>query len=66
MTLSAPVELPAITAEPKHKSITKLVVATSIGNALEWFDISADHHPAVRPGVNRLATGRMGRFRVTK
>ena len=47
MTLSAPVELPVISAEPKHKSITKLVVATSIGNALEWFDISVYAYFAV-------------------
>ena len=47
MTLSAPVELPAISAEPKQKSITKLVVATSIGNALEWFDISVYAYFAV-------------------
>src|ERR1700732_2418659 len=40
MTLSAPVELPGmLQAGPKEKSITRLVVAVSIGNALEWYDI---------------------------
>ncbi len=39
MTLSTPVELPAAsTAAPKN--ITRLIVATSIGNALEWYDIA--------------------------
>jgi len=47
MTLAAPVELPALSAEPKTKNITRLVVATSIGNALEWFDISVYAYFAV-------------------
>ena len=47
MTLSAPIELPAISAEPKQRNIAKLVVATSIGNALEWFDISVYAYFAV-------------------
>src|ERR1700729_3464909 len=46
MTLSAPVELPVTSQagpqqSPKQKSFTKLVVAVSIGNALEWYDISS-------------------------
>src|ERR1700733_2424165 len=42
MTLSAPVELPAISqAVPKKKGFRKLIVAVAIGNALEWYDISA-------------------------
>jgi MHS family proline/betaine transporter-like MFS transporter len=41
MTLSAPVELPASSpANPRQQNIARLIVATSIGNALEWFDIS--------------------------
>jgi MHS family proline/betaine transporter-like MFS transporter len=41
MTLSAPVELPGMSqAGPKGKDITRLIVATSIGNALEWYDIA--------------------------
>src|SRR3954447_482824 len=48
MTISAPVELPvAATAVPKQGNIIKLVVATSIGNALEWFDISVYAYFAV-------------------
>ena len=47
MTLSAPVELPATATVPQERSITKLVVATSIGNALEWFDISVYAYFAV-------------------
>jgi MHS family proline/betaine transporter-like MFS transporter len=42
MTLSAPVELPGMSqAGPKEKKLTKLIVAVSIGNALEWYDISS-------------------------
>src|SRR5476649_1358719 len=42
MTLSAPVELPQMSqAGPKEKSFTKLIVAVSVGNALEWYDISS-------------------------
>jgi MHS family proline/betaine transporter-like MFS transporter len=48
MTLSAPVELPGVSpAEPKRKDITGLVVATSIGNALEWYDIAVYGYFAV-------------------
>src|SRR5215510_2131794 len=32
---------------PRGKNITKLVVATSLGNALEWFDISVYAYFAV-------------------
>jgi MHS family proline/betaine transporter-like MFS transporter len=42
MTLSAPVELPGISqATPKEKDLRKLIVAVSVGNALEWYDISS-------------------------
>jgi MFS transporter, MHS family, proline/betaine transporter len=42
MSLSAPVELPAVLqADPKQKSFGKLIAAVSIGNALEWYDISS-------------------------
>jgi MHS family proline/betaine transporter-like MFS transporter len=42
MTLSAPVELPATSqAVPKKTGFRKLIVAVAIGNALEWYDISA-------------------------
>src|SRR5229473_156983 len=34
-------------AGPKEKSITKLIVAVSIGNALEWYDISSYGYFAV-------------------
>src|ERR1700720_2135157 len=44
MTLSAPVTLPEVSRE---KSFTRLVVAVSIGNALEWYDISAYGYFAV-------------------
>jgi MHS family proline/betaine transporter-like MFS transporter len=48
MTLSAPVELPATSqAGPKDKGLTKLIVAVSIGNALEWYDISSYGYFAV-------------------
>jgi MFS transporter, MHS family, proline/betaine transporter len=41
MTVLAPVELTGITqVRPGKKNITKLIVATSIGNALEWYDIT--------------------------
>jgi MHS family proline/betaine transporter-like MFS transporter len=39
MALSAQAETSEL-ASLQHKNITKLVVATSLGNALEWFDIS--------------------------
>ena len=48
MTVSAPVELPGMSqADPQRKSLTKLIVATSIGNALEWYDISVYGYFAV-------------------
>src|ERR1700722_11141890 len=48
MTLSAPVELPGISkADPKEKGLTKLIVAVSVGNALEWYDISSYGYFAV-------------------
>src|SRR5580698_6643755 len=52
MTLSAPVELPQMSQadpreSPKQKSLTKLIVAVSIGNALEWYDISSYGYFAV-------------------
>jgi len=41
MTLSAPAGSPAaFPAEARNKPIAKLVIATSIGNALEWYDIA--------------------------
>ena len=41
MTLSASAGLPAaFPAEARNKPIAKLVIATSIGNALEWYDIA--------------------------
>src|ERR1700679_1284316 len=48
MTLSAPVELPQMSqADPKEKSFAKLIAAVSIGNALEWYDISSYGYFAV-------------------
>jgi MHS family proline/betaine transporter-like MFS transporter len=48
MTVSAPVELPGISqAGPDEKNITRLIAAVSIGNALEWFDISSYGYFAV-------------------
>jgi len=48
MTLAPPVELPGISqAGPAQQSITRLVVATSIGNALEWYDIAVYGYFAV-------------------
>jgi MHS family proline/betaine transporter-like MFS transporter len=44
MALSAPVTLPEASQE---KSFTRLVVAVSIGNALEWYDISSYGYFAV-------------------
>jgi MFS transporter, MHS family, proline/betaine transporter len=42
MTLSAPAALPGLSQSvPQRKGLTKLIVATSIGNALEWYDISS-------------------------
>ena len=40
MTVSAPAELPATSQASSEKDITRLIVATSIGNALEWYDIA--------------------------
>ncbi len=46
MTISAPAEgMPQIA--PEKKNVVKLVVATSLGNALEWFDISVYAYFAV-------------------
>jgi MFS transporter, MHS family, proline/betaine transporter len=39
MSASVPVEAEAAAATGE-KSITRLIVATSIGNALEWYDIT--------------------------
>lgn len=48
MALSAPAASPAVLpAQPPRKSIAKLVVATSIGNALEWYDIAVYGYFAV-------------------
>jgi MHS family proline/betaine transporter-like MFS transporter len=44
MTLTAPVTLPEVSRE---KSFIRLVVAVSIGNALEWYDISSYGYFAV-------------------
>jgi MHS family proline/betaine transporter-like MFS transporter len=41
MTLSAPATLHEAAPAAQHKNITRLIVATSVGNALEWFDISS-------------------------
>src|ERR1700688_2963477 len=42
MTVSAPAELPELSqAIPQRQGLTKVIVATSIGNALEWYDISS-------------------------
>jgi MFS transporter, MHS family, proline/betaine transporter len=41
MNVSAPVELSGTSqAGSKQKDVTRLIVATSIGNALEWYDIA--------------------------
>ena len=48
MTVSAPVELPGMSrAGSEQKDITRLIVATSIGNALEWYDIAVYGYFAV-------------------
>src|ERR1700733_1737559 len=48
MTLSAPVELPGMSKTGRQeKSFTRLIVAVSIGNALEWYDISSYGYFAV-------------------
>jgi MHS family proline/betaine transporter-like MFS transporter len=40
MSVLAPAELSGATKAGGEKSITRLIVATSIGNALEWYDIT--------------------------
>ena len=40
MTVSASAELSEATKAGGEKNITKLIVATSVGNALEWYDIT--------------------------
>src|ERR1700709_729329 len=41
MTISAPVDASALSqADSVKKNVTRLIVATSIGNALEWYDIT--------------------------
>jgi MFS transporter, MHS family, proline/betaine transporter len=48
MTISAPTESPAMSqAGPEGKRFTKLIAAVSIGNALEWYDISSYGYFAV-------------------
>jgi MHS family proline/betaine transporter-like MFS transporter len=48
MTASAPAELRGTSAAgPQEKGFTKLIVAVSIGNALEWYDISSYGYFAV-------------------
>ena len=39
MAVSAETELAQVAASPR-KNVTRLIVATSLGNALEWFDIA--------------------------
>jgi MHS family proline/betaine transporter-like MFS transporter len=46
MALSAQADSPGL-APPRQKNVVKLVVATSLGNALEWFDISVYAYFAV-------------------
>src|SRR5579871_2864769 len=46
MAVSAEAELGGLTQSP-HKNVARLVVATSLGNALEWFDISVYAYFAV-------------------
>jgi MFS transporter, MHS family, proline/betaine transporter len=46
MAVSAEAELGELAQAP-HKNIARLVVATSLGNALEWFDISVYAYFAV-------------------
>src|SRR5260221_11872474 len=48
MTLSAPAAAPAaVPVQSQNKPIAKLVIATSIGNALEWYDIAVYGYFAV-------------------
>ena len=46
MAVSVEAELSGLTQAP-HKNIARLVVATSLGNSLEWFDISVYAYFAV-------------------
>ena len=46
MAVSAETELTQVAASPR-KNVTRLIVATSLGNALEWFDISVYAYFAV-------------------
>src|SRR5215813_15396814 len=46
MALSAHADSPEL-AQARQKNVTKLIVATSLGNALEWFDISVYAYFAV-------------------
>src|SRR5690242_4405293 len=41
MTLSAPATTHDASDASQDKNITRLIVATSVGNALEWFDIAS-------------------------
>jgi MFS transporter, MHS family, proline/betaine transporter len=48
MTLSVPGVSPAaIPAQSPNKPIARLVIATSVGNALEWYDIAVYGYFAV-------------------
>jgi hypothetical protein len=47
MTVSAPAELPGMSQADSKNNTTKLIVAVSIGNALEWYDISSYGYFAV-------------------
>src|ERR1700686_4121781 len=48
MALSAPAAAPAaVPAQSLGKPIAKLVIATSVGNALEWYDIAVYGYFAV-------------------
>lgn len=47
MTVSAPAGLSEPSTAGVEKSITRLIVATSIGNALEWYDITVYGYFAV-------------------
>ncbi|MFZ0765746.1 MFS transporter [Bradyrhizobium sp.] len=47
MSVSAPVELSGTAKAGAEKNITRLIVATSIGNALEWYDITVYGYFAV-------------------
>jgi MHS family proline/betaine transporter-like MFS transporter len=50
MTVSVQADTDGL-ARSREKNVTKLVVATSLGNALEWFDISVyAYFAAISPG----------------